>query len=257
MPTPTHRSRKLPSIDIADGWLQVMSTHHHSPREDVHPSVAAERPFDLVLLDMDGTLTSGLSSWEMIHHEFGVTNSANWERYARGEIDDHEFMRSDIELWCLDGRKVHVEDVERIMSRVALMPHARELVAELKKRGIATCILSGGLDVLAHRVAVECGIDMFVANGLALDEEGYLAGHGICYVKVNDKGAPAREIVRKLGVSRERTAAVGNSVWDVPMFRETGRGIAFAPVDEGVRKGADAVVEGTDMLACLPHLTRA
>lgn len=257
VPTPTHRSMRAEDaiVDVMDGWLQVVSTHHHSPHDDVDTEhELGDHALDLVIFDMDGTLTQGVSSWEMIHRALGVVNDANWERYARGEIDDHEFMRSDIELWCMNGRRVHVEDVERIIATATLMANARELVQRLRAQGVATCIVSGGLDVLAHRVAIECGIDMFVANGLALDPEGYLAGHGLCYVKVNDKGAPTRELLAKLGVPRERAASVGNSVWDVPMFRATGRGIAFAPVDDGVRKGADVVVESTDMLDCAPHL---
>jgi len=190
----------------------------------------------------------------MIHRAFGVSNESNWERYARGEITDEEFMRSDIELWRLDGRKIHVEEVEAILAGAELMPNARALVQELKRRGIATCILSGGLDILARRVCEETGIDMFVANGLALDPSGHLAGEGICYVTLRDKGAVARELLRTLKVRPERAAAVGNSAYDAPMFRAVGLGVAIAPVDGGVREAADAVVEGTDMMDVLPHL---
>lgn len=258
MPTPTHRSMRAEGavLDLMDGWLQVVSTRHHSPREDVDARHEhGDHALDLVVFDMDGTLTQGLSSWEMIHHALGVDNRENWERYQRGELDDEGFMRSDIELWCANGRRLHVDEVDRILQRTELMPNARELVAELKRRGIATCILSGGLDVLAHRVCVQTGIDMYVANGLALDPEGYLAGQGLCFVRINDKQTVTRELLKTLKVPRERAAAVGNSVWDAGMFREVGLGLAIAPVDDGVRRAAHAVVEGTDMMQLLPHLT--
>ncbi|HVL48101.1 MAG TPA: HAD-IB family phosphatase [Candidatus Thermoplasmatota archaeon] len=254
MPTPTHRSRRE-AIDLANGWLQMVSTHRRPPRDEIHPDRRGR--FELVLFDMDGTLVDKLSSWEMIHHALGVSNAANWERYSRGEIDDHEFMRSDIELWKLGGREIHVEEIESILATAELMPGAKECMDALHARGIATGIMSGGLDVLAHRVAVDLGMDMYVANGLALDDAGRVAGKGICFVEIRDKGRPTREVLSKLGVPKERVAAVGNSVWDAPMFAEASFSVAVNPADYGVRKAATRVVEGKDLREVLAHLLEA
>lgn len=250
MPTPTHRSARGDPLSLADGWLQVVSTHHKDPREDVDRSKPG---LELVLLDMDGTLVD-CSSWEMVHEAFGVTNKANWERYQRGELDDVEFMRSDIALWHVGDRKVHVEELERILHPAPLMPGARELVDGLRARGIATCILSGGIDLLARRVCETLGIDMYVANGLRLVESGHLQGDGIVYVEIRDKARPTREILKKLGVPRERAAAVGNSAYDAGMFHEVGVGVAVNAFDDVVRKAATHVVRGKDLRLVLGHL---
>jgi phosphoserine phosphatase len=114
--------------------------------------------------------------------------------------------------------------------------------------------MSGGLDLLARKVCEATGIDMYVANGLRLKPTGHLAGEGICFVRINDKGSPTRELLAKLGVRPERAAAVGNSEWDVPMFRAVGLGVAYNPSDDAVRAGAHAVVEKGDMRDVLPHL---
>lgn len=250
-PTPTHRSAREDPAAIADGWLQIVSTHYHDPREDVD----REKPgLELVLLDMDGTLVPG-STWEAIHERFGVSNETNWQRYQAGEMDDHEFIRSDIALWHVGGREVHVDEIIGILDEHPLMDGAREVVAGLRERGIATCIVSGGLDLLARRVCLELGIDMYVANGVRLRESGHLTGDGLVFVEIKDKARPTRDILRRLGVPRERTAAVGNSAYDVPMFREAGFGIAFNPSDDVVRRGARHVVEGTDMRPVLPLLS--
>ncbi len=247
MPTPTHRSAREP-IPLADGWLQVVSTRHASAWEDVD---RRREGMELVLFDMDGTLVHG-SAWEMLHEAFGVSNESNWQAYQRGLLDDHAFIRSDVALW--KGREVHVSEIERVLDRAPLMEGAREVVDSLRRAGVATCILSGGLDILARRVCVDLGIDMYVANGLRLKETGHVHGDGIVWVEINDKGKMAREILRKLGVPRERTASVGNSAYDVPMFRETGFGVAFNPSDDVVRRRARHVVEGTDMRPVLRHL---
>jgi HAD superfamily PSPase-like hydrolase len=247
MPTPTHRSAREP-IALAEGWLQVVSARRRSPWEDVDRK---REGLELVLLDMDGTLVHG-SAWEMLHEAFGVSNEANWQAYQRGFIDDREFIRSDIALW--KGRDVHVREIEAVLDRAPLMEGAREVVEGLRRAGVATCILSGGLDVLARRVCVDLGIDMYVANGLRLRETGHVHGEGLVWVEIRDKGKMAREILRKLGVPRERTASVGNSAYDATMFRETGFGVAFNPSDDVVRRRARFVVEGTDMRPVLAHL---
>lgn len=250
VPTPTHRSAREDPLSLADGWLQVVSTRHASPRDDVDRTKPG---LELVLLDMDGTLIDA-SSWEMIHEAFGVSNEHNWLAYQRGELDDVEFMRSDIALWHVGREKVHVEELERILYQAKLMPGAQELAEGLRARGIATCIVSGGIDILARHVCLELGLDMYVANGLRLAESGHLQGEGIVYLEIRDKARTTREILRKLGVPRERTAAVGNSAYDAPMFREAGFGVAVNPSDHVVRRAARHVVEGKDLRLVLRHL---
>ncbi len=238
-------------LSLAEGWLQVVSTHHKNPQRDIEHD--ANRPLDLVLFDMDGTLIEG-SSWEMVHAAFGVNNQANWERYQRGELNDHEFMRSDIALWTLEGRDVHVNEIESVLDKATYFEGAHEVIRSLSDKGIATCILSGGLDLLARRVCLELGIDMYVANGLRLKETGRLQGEGLSFVEINDKARTTREILRKLGTSKARTAAVGNSAYDVPMFRESHFGVAFNPSDPWVQRNARHVIPGPDMRPVLGAL---
>lgn len=196
---------------------------------------------------MDGTLVEG-SSWEMVHEAFGTTNQANWERYQRGELDDVEFMRSDIALWHPTGNaRKHVREVEEVLSRAELMPGAHELARGLRERGIATCVLSGGIDILARRVCEELGLDMYVANGLRLLESGHVSDDGLVYVEIRDKARVTRDILQKLSVPAARAAAVGNSMYDVGMFRECAYGIAVNPSDPVVRRHARHVVEGKDL----------
>lgn len=236
---------------LADGWLQVVSTSHADPRQDVDRTKPG---LELVLLDMDGTLVHG-STWEVLHEHYGVSNEANWLRYQRGELDDQEFVRSDVALWSIDKRPIHVDEIDEILHKhTRIMDGAKDLVHGLRSRGIATCIVSGGLDLLARRVCEELGIDMFVANGLRLRETGHITGEGLIFIEIKDKGRTTREILRRLNVPRERTAAVGNSAYDVPMFRETGFGVAFNPSDHWVRRAAKHVVEGTDMRKVIPCL---
>jgi phosphoserine phosphatase len=240
------------AVPLRPPWLGVVSARHRSPRLELAPD--PRRKFDLVLFDMDGTVVDEKSSWEWLHDHFGVSNERNWARYQRGEISDEEFMASDIAMWCVDGRRVHMDEIRAILANAPIVPGTKELVERLHHAGAATCIMSGGLDVLARRVCEETGIDMYVANSLTLDDAGYLAGEGVCVVEIRDKGTPTRALLRALGVPKARAAAVGNSIWDATMFRECGFSIAFNPFPDGVERAADVVVREKDMRRLAEHL---
>lgn len=212
-------------------------------------------PFAAVFLDMDGTLTDRISSWEWVHRHFGVDNKASWEAFCRGEIDDLEFMRRDIALWKQAARdKVTLARIRDALHDIPLIPGARELVDALHAVGTRTIIITGGLDLLAERVCRETGIQEHVGNGLCVDEHDMLLDEGILRVPVNDKGVPVRHILKRLGLEGRRCAAIGNSHQDAKMFEECGFGVAFDPIDEGVRKAADVVIDEKDLRHAIPHL---
>ena len=120
----------------------------------------------LVAFDMDGTLVDVASSWRVVHDHFGDTNDEGLRRFLANEIDDEEFIRSDIRRWwthapVAHGLRPRTDPVER-----AADARAPALVHELRARGIRTAIVSGGLDLLARRIARELGIDLALANGV-------------------------------------------------------------------------------------------
>lgn len=238
---------------LQQGLLRMVEVDSPHAKPLVRRSGALD--LDLVVFDMDGTLIEG-SSWEMVHAHYGVDNGSNWERYCRGEIDDREFMRTDIALWLREGRRIHVRDVEGIFHGVNPFPGTRELVENLHAHGVRTLIMSGGLDLVARKVCELTGIERYVANGFLLDEDGHLSGEGACHVKINDKGTPTREALQRLGVDPRRAAAVGNTRFDIPMFRECGLAIAFNPGDEEVVQAAHHVVRDLDMRHVWPLLQR-
>lgn len=220
-------------------------------------AVALSRPpFEAVFFDMDGTLTDRVSSWEWVHRHLGVDNKGTWEAFLRGEFDDREFMRRDIALWKAAHGQLRVERIRGALAEIPLVAGARELVQALHDEGAHTIIVTGGLDILAERVCQEVGIREHLGNGLCADEQGYLLDEGILRVPVNDKGAPVREVLKRLGIAPHKAAAIGNSGQDVAMFRACGFGVAFDPIDDVVRTGADVVIEEKDLRRAIPHLTR-
>jgi len=201
----------------------------------------------LVVFDMDGVLANTESSWVYVHKHFGVSNDHSLFAYLRGEIDDLEFIRRDIQLWRQKDPEITAIKIDKILDAVPLMPGAKKAISGLRERGYSTAIVSAGIDLLAQRIARELEIDVQLANGFVLDKDGRLSGEGVLRVRLMDKGDAVVETGNSMGVTKEDITSVGNSQYDVSMFERSGFGIAFHPSDPKVREKADAVVEGNDL----------
>jgi phosphoserine phosphatase len=211
-------------------------------------------PIRFVAFDMDGTLVDVESSWAAVHAHFGENNAEALKLFVTDQIDDVEFIRRDVKLWWKHEPHITIAEVDRILAEVPLMPGARELFRALHAHGVKTAIVSGGIDLLAHRVARELGIQRVLANGLTADADGRLTGGGVIRVPIKRKGEAVRALQRELRFNPEESAAVGNSDIDVAMFREVRVGIAFMPADDHVREHATHVVTGHDLAECIPYL---
>lgn len=131
--------------------------------------------YELIVFDMDGTLVEEVSCWSVIHREFDALDEAykNFRSWERGEIEYEEFMSRDIGLW---NPTPHISEIEKILSNYKLFPKVSSTIEEIKNRGYETAIISGGIDVLAEKVAKDLNISHVYANGLETDEEGFLTG---------------------------------------------------------------------------------
>jgi len=199
----------------------------------------------IIVFDMDGVLVDIESSWRYIHDYFGTDNKENVEAYLQGRIGDEEFIKNDLLLWR--ENEVCFSDIKKIFEEIPLMNGTKECIGELKKHGIKTAILSGGVNILAKRIARETGIDYVLAN--SIDEK-----LRECIIRVSPKGKDRAliNLAEKLNVPRTDIVSVGNSHYDVKMFHVSGLGIAFNPSDEEVKKHADVVIKEKDLRKVVP-----
>lgn len=200
--------------------------------------------YKLVAFDMDGTLVKEESCWWLIHRCFGTEKQAreNLETWARGEIDYPEFMRRDIRLW---QPVPHISQIERLLSGIELAPNAPEVITGIHRMGGEVVIITGGLDLLANRVARELGIEHVLANGLEVDERGYLTGEGIFVVDPLRKHEALEKLTKLMGLSLNQCVAVGDSKWDTSFLKHAGLGVAIGP-DAELAKVADVVIRDFD-----------
>ena len=196
--------------------------------------------YKLIAFDMDGTLLVEDSCWGVLHRHFGTSAPAreNLRAYERGEIDYPEFMRRDISLW---RPTPHISEIEQVLAGFALAPNVAELVKEIGARGHSIAIITGGLDLLADKVAQELGIHHTLANGLEVDERGYLTGEGIFRVEPTLKHEALAKLAAGLGFTSSECVAVGDSKYDVNFLRNAGLGVAVGG-DPTLAKVADVII---------------
>ena len=190
----------------------------------------------LVVFDMDGTLLRPKSSWQLLHDHFGTDNREMLARYLRHEVSDTEFVARDLELWAAaNGGPVDAATVNRALDRAEPLPGAAEAVAGLHAAGVATAIISGGIDYLAQKLAAEWGMAEAHANPLfdspvGLQGEIRVSGHA--------KAPVMRDVMARHGVSRDEVAAVGDTVIDLDLFALAGTSVAVNTSDGRVIEAA-------------------
>lgn len=206
----------------------------------------------LAVFDMDGVLIDARSSWVLVHRHFGTDNEDSLEAFLRGEIDDHEFIRRDVERWSRGSGRVRYDEVIGVLDLAVPFRGAIETLQALGNMGVKTAIVSGGLRHLALRIGSLCGVDLVFANDVEVDDEGYLTGGGIVNVPLREKGSVVTRIQSEFGIPLAETVAVGDSLVDITMFRQAGLSIAFNPRDEMTERSATHVVRGLDLRSVLP-----
>ena len=207
-----------------------------------------------IIFDLDGVLVDTISSWVYLHEHYGVNNDTAFYAYMNNEIDDTEFMRKDIELLLNIKKKLHIKEIQRILDTVPLMPGLKHTMKCLDYLGISTAIISAGLEQLASRIAKICGIPHVFANGLEIDENGYLTGEGILRVSLKNKGEVVEGLISEMDLDPSSIVSVGNGEIDIQMFNVTGLGIAFNPHDQKVIDQADLVIHKKDLTEILRYV---
>jgi phosphoserine phosphatase len=178
----------------------------------------------LVVFDVDSTLIEQEAIELLAVH----SNSAELveeitERAMRGEID---FSQSLIErVATLKG--LPAEILGSVSKSLTLTKGAKELVAEIHRRGGKAAAVSGGFIQLLDPIRDELQLDFAAANTLGV-EAGLLTGEVVG--DIVHRQAKADYLVRwaeEMGIDSSRTIAVGDGANDLGMMAVAGLSVAF------------------------------
>ncbi len=185
------------------------------------------KKLSLVVFDMDGVLVECSSSWEYLHRRIGslgyVRSRGYLEQFRRRLITYEEWVKLDLEAMikfrngCLSR-----DEIVSILNEVKIKNEARLVVNYLRNLGVKLAIVSGGLEILARRVAHELGIDIVYANRLIFDSNGCLVPKvpkGVDTVNPINKGVIIKELCSKLQIPLSKVMYIGDSEWDLSAFK--------------------------------------
>ena len=210
-----------------------------------------------VIFDCDGVLVDSVSSWKTLHDHFGTDNSLNLTRFINGELTDVEFMRSDIQMWKEKSNPIHRDELFRAYSGVKLMNGARELVSELKEKGIFVAIVSAGVDIFVSSIAAMLKADDWIANGFHFNDDDTLSDEGICRLHASKKDLIIEKIINMQGLSPQNCISVGDSEMDLSMQVEGSGFVGFNPSrDSSIKAFKEAgvpIIEEKNLLLLRPY----
>ena len=182
-----------------------------------------------VVFDCDGVLVDIGSSWQQIHEHFDTNNLETLEKFLNKEITDDEFMAMDIKMWLDIQEKIHMDEIMRCFSGVKLMKGARDVVEELKKRGIYVAIVSSGVARFIGSIAHMLQVDDWAANDFSWDEEGFLSGPAPSMVDSHNKGLMVKKLSEINKFIPEKIWSIGDSSTDLSMQIPNSNFIGFNP----------------------------
>jgi len=195
----------------------------------------------ILVFDMDGTLTDG-DSWAATHSYFGTKNAYIYD-YLAGKISYERYLELVCSQWMEKSAPIYYEDLERAVEGIEAREGLKELIAFAKKNGWKTGIISAGIDSLSDRFFREYGLDFALANGfeyVITDAGRKLTGKGVVRVPLIEKGRVLEEIAKG-----EEVISVGDTKFDVPMFKRSVLSIAINPDYECASNGTHVINDDT------------
>lgn len=184
----------------------------------------------LVAFDLDGTLVEEKSSWRKVHEFFGTEEKSDegLKLYVDGKINYEQFVAHDLSLW---PKGISKDVFNYVFSKIPLNEGAKEVVAEIKRRGKLVAIVSSGISLLAEKVSKELGADFFIANEIVFNERGKSTGTGIALVDLGKKDEALLKILKKADVKPQEVLGVGDSKFDLSFLKVCGYSVLLRRKD--------------------------
>jgi len=206
----------------------------------------------LVVFDCDGVLTENDSSWRVLHEFFGSRDNSYFaELYEKGVISYLDWMKIDVSLMIHSfGSPIKRKHVEEAFSSIKPKKSAAKVVGELIRNDYHVSVVSSGIGILVSRICRELGIKDCLFNDVLFVNDELVPG-GVARVPLKEKWLVIKKFAESKGYSIEHVAYIGDSKWDIPVFKRVGISIAVKPCGVACEHAKFVVDNLEDVLSIL------
>lgn len=206
--------------------------------------------FELVCFDVDGTLVDGIS-WHLLTEGLGCSRQEDidiFNRACRGEVS---FIKAEklIRKMYQESGNANKSFIKKIFDGIKIRREARNLISCLRKKGYKVYLISGAIDIYIEIIAKKLKVDGYLANSsLVFDNKGKLQKINYRHNQEEIKVKQLRKLVKKLGISMNQVAFVGDNDNDIEVFKETKHGIAVFSSSEELKKVAWKKIDSLEQI---------
>ena len=181
--------------------------------------------FGLCVMDMDSTLITiecidEIADLQGLKPQVAAITAAA----MRGELDFAQSLRQRVSLL----KDLDAAALQRVFDeRLRLSPGAEVMLAEFRRHGIRTLLVSGGFTFFTDRLKAKLGLDFTRSNTLEIVDDR-LSGRVLGDIVDADGKRDALVAVRaELGLDQAQVIALGDGANDLKFMREAGVSIAY------------------------------
>ncbi len=182
-------------------------------------------PFEVVTLDLDGTLLPGTTAFEAILRAHGKSDfvAQSDARFFSGQISLEACFW---EQWG-EVARLSPQAISRALGRAPWLPGIEAGVADLRAAGIGHVAILTDQPDLAADFAARWGLDAAICSPVAT-EDGVIVDIDARF----DKWANLRTRLQSWGIEPAAVCHVGNGANDAEVWQQVGAGVAvFAEPD--------------------------
>jgi glucosyl-3-phosphoglycerate synthase len=199
-----------------------------------------------VIFDMDNTILKGrfIDTCALI---YGFRDKL---MELRATIDDPVSLTKKIAA-LLKG--LTISQLIAVADSIMMVNDVAEIIAELKRRGYVTGIISDSFDFVTNHIKNKINADFSLANELEFSKSiatgevkipsfFFQSEKSICRHKLCKTNAMI-EVLDKYGISLSNTIAIGDSLNDLCMIKNAGIGVSFCSANELLRYNSRKIID--------------
>jgi phosphoserine phosphatase len=243
---------------------------HQPPPEWVSPVRRNRFRYKVVALDLDGTLLRGQDfefSWEAVWKGLGfgmsLQNELKREYKQRCAADLSRSGRikayqewCDKACGCFKQRGLTRSQLKDLSRPLRLTRNCREALVELRKEGIVTAIVSGGINAFLEDTFHDFRdyVDFVFINELVFSPDGNLEGVRATDYDFQGKAEALGIVSEKAGCSTAETVFIGDHFNDEAIMLKAKLAIAYPPKDLLAKDASQVSILEDNLMAILPHI---